>query len=155
LNVILIRIPDLAERSEDIPLLVDHFIDRFNQRMGRSISGISEEALALLVRHAFPGNVRELENVLEHSHIVTRGPTIALEDLPPYLTGGRLADGSSRSRVFSSSPLFGTEGMETERQQITECLRRNLWNIPRAARELGMHRTTLWRKVKRMKITRP
>jgi PAS domain S-box-containing protein len=152
LNVILIRVPDLAERSEDIPLLIEHFLDRFNQRMGRSISGISEEALALLVRHVFPGNVRELENILEHSYIVTRGPSISPEDLPPYLTGGRVGDWSSRSRTFGTSPLFGAQGIEAERQQLTECLRRNLWNIPRAARELGMHRTTLWRKVGRMKI---
>ncbi len=151
LNVILIRIPDLAERGEDIPLLTEHFIRRFNQRMGRGIQGVTDETLAVLMRHPFPGNVRELENVLEHAYIVSRGPQIVVEDLPPYLTRGRLVDLRLPPRNGSIRP----GAFDPERQQLVECLRRHAWNIPRAAHELGVHRTTLWRRVKRLGLSWP
>jgi PAS domain S-box-containing protein len=152
LNVILIRIPDLGERGEDIPLLTEHFIRRFNQRMGRGIHGVSEETLAVLMRHAFPGNVRELENVLEHAYIVSRGPQLSVEDLPPYLTRGGLVDPRAHAARVGpfARPLAGAE---PDRQRLLECLRRHAWNLPRAAQELGMHRTTLWRKVKRLGLS--
>jgi len=150
LNVILINIPDLVERTEDIPLLVDHFIERFNNRMGRNLQRVTDEAMAALMRHPFPGNVRELENMLEHAYIVARGPNITAEDLPPYLHSGHHA-------VRRPAPAPGTfaEAPEDERRRIVEVLRRNFWSIPRAAEELGMHRTTLWRKVRRFGIQRP
>ncbi len=155
LNVILIRIPDLNARSEDIPLLVEHFIQRFNQRMGRRVQGVCEEAMAVLMRYSFPGNVRELENLLEHAYIVTRGPQIMPDDLTSHLLDGQRIDLSPGSR--RGAPWRGTSSDhgEAERQQIISCLDRNLWSIPRAARELGMHRTTLWRKVKKLDLRRP
>jgi PAS domain S-box-containing protein len=146
LNVILIRIPDLAQRSEDVPLLIDHFVQRFNQRMGRGIRGLADEAMALLMRYPFPGNVRELENVLEHAYIVSRSPYITTEDLPAYLSRGRALD----ARRPTNGPWIASGAADLDRQRLIDCLRRNAWNLPRAARELGMHRTTLWRKVKRL-----
>jgi PAS domain S-box-containing protein len=154
LNVILIRIPDLNQRVEDIPILMEHFLERFNRRMGRSISGITEEALAILVRYPFPGNVRELENVMEHAYIVTRGPRITPEDLPPYLLKTRRMDPPVSRRPWPGMPSWDLSGADGERQRLIDCLQRNYWNIPRAAQELGMHRTTLWRKVKRHDIRR-
>jgi PAS domain S-box-containing protein len=160
LNVILIRIPDLAERGEDIPLLTEHFLRRFNQRMGRGIHGVTDETLAVLMRFPFPGNVRELENVLEHAYIVSRGPQIVPEDLPPYLTRGRLLEprtppGRARSQDPFAPLSRNGAPLDLDRERLLECLRRSAWNIPRAARELGMHRTTLWRKVKRLGLGSP
>ena len=154
LNVILINIPDLSERSEDIPLLVDHFIERFNHRMGRNVQRISEDALALLMRYPFPGNVRELENVLEHAYIVAKGPIISRKDLPAHVAKGR-PPSVSPVRLNTPHAPPATNGSDTEQQWHIECLRRNRWSIPRAARELGVHRTTLWRRVRRLNIALP
>ena len=155
LNVILIRLPDLHERSEDIPLLVEHFIERFNQRMGRNIKGVTDEAMAVLMRYPFPGNVRELENMLEHAYIVTRGPQIGPTILTSHLLDGRRIDPSPPPLQGSPWRNASSDQREAERLKILGCLERNLWSIPRAARELGMHRTTLWRKVKKLDLRRP
>jgi len=82
LNVIALHIPPLCDRREDIPLLVDHFIQRFNAEKGREIEGITHEALALLMAHDYPGNVRELENIIEHAVVLSRTPFISRESLP-------------------------------------------------------------------------
>ncbi len=155
LNVVLITLPVLGKRREDIPLLVDHFIKRFNHRMGRSIQFITEEAMAKLMRYPFPGNVRELENALEYAYIVARGPHIEVKDLPPFVHNGAREDAPRAQLVAAGRPLDRHLDPATERQVISECLQRNLWSIPRAASELGIHRTTLWRKVKRLEISRP
>ncbi len=155
LNVILIQIPDLCERKEDIPLLVDHFIERFGQRTGRNIKGVTEEAMAFLMSYEYPGNVRELENVLEHAYIISGGPFIKVDDLPHHIVNGT----ANGRRPDYPTPPLGTKQLsgryESEQQQIINCLRRNFWSIPKAARELGIHRTTMWRKVKRFKIEIP
>lgn len=143
LNVIAIYVPDLAQRSEDIPLLVDHFLKRFNNRMGRNIRGVDEEVIGRLMHHDYAGNVRELQNVLEHAYVVARGSTITAADLPPYVTG--------EQQRPPGAPTAGAG----ERETILQVLQRNRWSILRAAQDLGMHRTTLWRKLKRLKISRP
>jgi transcriptional regulator with PAS, ATPase and Fis domain len=155
LNVILIQIPDLNERKEDIPLLVDHFVGRFNMRSGRSIQGLSDEAMAILMRYDFPGNVRELENIIEHAYIISDGPYIESGHLPTLtLSTSREERGrTSRRPIFPS--LTGRLRADQEKQILIEALERNFWNIPRASRELGIHRTTLWRKVKRYGIEFP
>ncbi|MFH1132335.1 MAG: sigma 54-interacting transcriptional regulator [Pseudomonadota bacterium] len=155
LNVVLVRIPDLKDRREDIPLLVEHFIERFNNRMGRFVQSMSKKALAILMSYPFPGNVRELENVIEHAHIVAKGRVIGPHDLPQnILNFACFDDGTSMPNTRYGS--FSTaEGLEAERERLSECLKDNFWSIPRAARELGLHRTTLWRKVKRLNISRP
>jgi PAS domain S-box-containing protein len=155
LNVILIRLPDLCERNEDIPLLVEHFIERFNHQMGRGIQGLNDESMALLVRYPFPGNVRELENVLEHAYIVTRGPIIGLEDLPNYIVKGRLRIPNAPAQNAQHTQNWKPNIAKLGRQGLVECLERNLWNISRAAQELGIHRTTLWRKLKKYDISKP
>jgi PAS domain S-box-containing protein len=151
LNVILIHIPELRERTDDIPLLVDYFIDRLNHRTGRHVKGLTERAMAVLLRHDYPGNVRELENILERAFIVCPGQYVDRNDLPPnLLEGGRPANGP-----VSPSPTWRRHLETAERDRLVECLRRNFWSIPKAAKELGMHRTTLWRKVKRLGIPLP
>ncbi len=154
LNVILIRLPDLCERNEDIPLLVEHFIERFNHQMGRGIQGLDDEAMALLVRYPFPGNIRELENALEHAYIVTRGPIIGLEDLPNYIVKGRLRIPNAPAQHLQHGQSWNPNSPSLDKQGLIECLEQNLWNISRAAQELGIHRTTLWRKLKKFNISK-
>jgi len=141
INVVGINIPPLCERPEDIPLLVDHFLEVFRAKSGKSIQRISPEALAALRRHPLPGNVRELENAVEHAFVMCHGPEIKPEHLPPYVT-------SPTTRVN------GKNGESAgEKEVILDALRRYGGNRSRAAIELGMHRSTLWRKMKTLGIT--
>ena len=142
INVVKIVLPPLSRRKDDIPLLVDHFIARFNRLRGKDISGISSEALAILMDHDFPGNVRELENIIEHAFVLCPGGLIKPEHLPEYL----------RTKAETPVPRVGTSLKEIEKAIILEALRRNKGNRAAAARELGIHKTTLWRKMRRYGI---
>jgi len=136
INVVEVRIPPLRERPEDIPLLVDHFLKKFRKKTRRSIDRVSPEALSALRRYPFPGNVRELENAIEHAFVMCHSDGIQVEHLPAMIT--------RRSETVSSvSP-----GRRNEEAVIVEALRRNRGNRTRTARELGMHRSTLWRKLR-------
>src|SRR6185369_8655320 len=95
LNVVPIHLPPLRERRGDIPLLVDHFIARFNERLKKQIAGVEEEALARLTAHPWPGNIRELENVLERTILFCEGPTIRAADLPPEMQTAPAATGAA------------------------------------------------------------
>lgn len=143
LNVISIHLPPLRERKEDIPLLVDHFIEKFNMESGKKVEGISEEALQILMEHDWPGNVRELENVIERAVIINRGGIVLPGDLPPHLL----------RHPEQAPPLHGTFGHRTlqqvERDHIQRTLEENEWNIQRTARVLGIDRSTLYSKIKR------
>jgi len=140
LNVMKVELPPLRERRDDIPLLVEHFIQKYNKKMGKEIEGVSEEAMRLLLNHPYPGNVRELENIMEHAFILCKGRIILPEHLPHYL--------------YAKTPSLPAASLkEWEREIIKEVLRRSGGNITRAARELGIHRTTLWRKMKRYQLT--
>jgi PAS domain S-box-containing protein len=90
LNVVRVNLPPLRARNDDIPLLVEHFINKFNALQGRRIQGISERAMAILMRYQYPGNVRELENAIEHGFVICGSSTIEVEDLPPYIRGEKL-----------------------------------------------------------------
>ena len=85
INVVTVRLPPLRERRCDIPLLCDHFIGKFNVRYGKSISGISQEAMEMVLAHEFPGNIRELENVIEHAFVFCKAPIIEVQHLPPAM----------------------------------------------------------------------
>src|SRR5690606_4583339 len=88
LNVVPIHLPPLRERVDDIPLLVEHFLRRFNERLGKSVRRVDPEALAALLEHPWPGNIRELENLMERSVLLAEGDTIGLADLPGLRRGG-------------------------------------------------------------------
>jgi len=135
INVVNIELPPLKERLEDIPLLVDHFVRRFRKKRGRDIQGASPEALATLRCYDFPGNVRELENAIEHAFVMCHGDLIEPRHLPE-----RLLDAASRPADFLRE-------RPCERAIIQEALERNGGNRRRTADELGMHRSTLWRKL--------
>lgn len=143
LNVISIHVPPLRERKEDIPLLVDHFIEKYNVESGKKVEGISEEALEILMEHDWPGNVRELENVIERAVIINRGGLILPGDLPPHLM-------KRYPLLVGASPSGAQMTLqEVERAHIKRTLEENDWNIQRSARMLGIDRSTLYAKIKR------
>lgn len=147
INVISVYLPPLRERREDIPLLADHFIRKNNARRGGKISGLSREALAFLMAYDFPGNIRELENAIEHAFVLCREGQITPHCLPEAMLV-RLGP--------TSSPLGIGDALRTlEAKAILDALTRNQGNRLAAARELGMHKSTLFRKIKHLGIDLP
>jgi PAS domain S-box-containing protein len=147
INVMRLELPLLRERREDIPLLVEHFVDRFNRVQERDIVGVSDEVLGLLMNHDFPGNARELENIVEHAFVLCRGSMIELEHLPPEIVG---RDGLAAPRLRSGLTL-----QEMEKVLIADALRRHEGNRRAAAEELGIHPSTLFRKIRDLEIETP
>jgi PAS domain S-box-containing protein len=137
INVVTLELPPLCERTEDIPLLVEHFIRKIGHRIRKPIHRLSPQALALLRRYPFPGNVRELENAIEHAFVMCQGEEIRVEHLPDHIVGGS-----------AGAQVGPPDAHPSEAQRIVEALRRCLGNRTQAAKELKMHRTTLWRKSK-------
>lgn len=146
LAVVRFDLPELKQRREDIPFLVDHFIKRNNARRGKNIVSVSPEVMGILMRHDFPGNVRELENVIEYCFVLCHGSVIQKEHLPNSLAASRpdSVAGDQRDPV--------TEAAD-EQSRIRAVLKQHGGNRTRAARTLGIDRTTLWRKMKRHGIT--
>jgi PAS domain S-box-containing protein len=146
-NVIRVELPPLRRRKEDIPLLVQQFIDRFNRLQQKSIRGIAGEALSLLMAHDWPGNVRELENIIERSFILCNGELIGIGHLPGELT--------ARSTVrHGAAQLHATRDV-LEAEAIRTALERHAYNRLAASKELGMHKSTLFRKLKKLGISLP
>jgi PAS domain S-box-containing protein len=145
LNIIRIHVPPLRARLEDIPLLVDHFVQKFNAMQGRRITGVGEKAMGQLMRYEWPGNVRELENAIEHAFVICGSSVIGRGDLPPHVLGERPAVQPPRVAEDPDrlSPLQSSEALV-----IREALERNGGNRSATARELGVSRNTLWRKMK-------
>lgn len=138
INVMRITIPPLRERKEDIPLLAEHFTNHFNTLLNKQIAGISDVAMAALINYDYPGNVRELENAIEHAFVLCHGEYILPEHLPPRFQQTPV------TRV-SSQGTFTLR--ELEAMHIAEALRRNNWNKTITARELGIGRSRLYRKI--------
>lgn len=145
-NVVKLSLPPLRKRMEDVPLLVDHLVARFNRLRGKNIAGVSPEVLAVFMNHTFPGNIRELENIIEHAFVLCRGGMILPGHLPQYLR-------SELESVVGSSAVTNIRELETH--FLRDCLDRNNWSRTAAARELGIHKTTLWRKMRRLGIEPP
>ncbi|MEO0156615.1 MAG: sigma-54 dependent transcriptional regulator [candidate division WOR-3 bacterium] len=140
LNVITIEIPPLRERKEDIPLLLEHFLKKFNLENKKDISGISSDAMELLLSYDWPGNVRELENVIEHAVVVTKGREIGKKDLPKNLVDKFLI------------PQFANKDLRLdtmEKEHILNVLRIYNWNIKKTAQVLGINRVTLYNKMEK------
>jgi PAS domain S-box-containing protein len=147
LAVVKLELPPLRQRREDIPYLVDHFIRHFNARKGKKILSVSPEVMQILMQHDFPGNIRELENIIEYAFVICHGSIIKVTHLPAEL---RLR---SREEVESrSSAETPVARLLDEQARIIESLRRHQGNMSKAAVELGIHRSTLWRKLKRHDI---
>jgi PAS domain S-box-containing protein len=143
LNVVKIELPPLSQRREDIPLLIDAFIQKFNAKMGKQIVGVSDQALRLLLKHDYPGNIRELENIIEHAFVLCRGERIDFDCLPKEITEGQKGD-------YLSMPLQEETPFEkAETEVIEKILKKYDGNRIKTAQELGIDRTTLWRKIKK------
>ena len=147
INVVRLELPPLRRRKEDIPLLVEQFIDLFNRLQQKTVQGIAAEALSLLMAHDWPGNIRELENVIERTFILCNEGVIGIGHLPEELT----VHGSSR--VSDSNIKMARNLLEI--QTIQKTLEKNAYNRLTAARELGIHKSTLFRKMKRLAISLP
>lgn len=145
LNVVKIDLPPLARRREDIPLLVENFIYGFNLKKGKHIAGLSPDVLDLLMRYDFPGNIRELENIIEHAFVLCRGKQIELEHLPEEIMG-------KLKPVDAEGKALGDPLRESEAKVIRETLRKYGGHRSRTANALGIHPTTLWRKMRRLGI---
>ncbi len=145
INVIKISIPPLRERKEDIPLLVDHFIEQFNRLHQKDIAGMTPPALNVLMKHDFPGNVRELENIIEHAFVLCPGGVIKVEHLPDYL------------HTKDAIPVVEIAGSMKEMESlfIIAALKRHNWNRKETAKELSIDPSTLYRKIKKLGIKVP
>ncbi|OGV73292.1 MAG: Fis family transcriptional regulator [Lentisphaerae bacterium RIFOXYB12_FULL_65_16] len=147
IRVVRLRLPPLRERREDIPLLIEHFVARFNRLQGKDVAGVDEKVLATLMEHEFPGNVRELENVIEHAFVLCRTGLIRLQHLPPELRGNTPDTAAHLSA--------GTSLQAVEQAVIQSTLTRHGGNRRASARELGIDPSTLYRKLKAMGGTEP
>jgi PAS domain S-box-containing protein len=146
INVVVIQLPPLRQRMEDMELLVDFFISRFNRLRGKSITGISREALAVLMSHDFPGNIRELENIIEHAFVLCLEGDIDVVHFPVNLVPTRRSE--AEASVTDPLSLAAT-------QVIIAALQRNSYNRAAAAKELGIHKSTLFRKIRKLGIHLP
>jgi len=147
LHVVPITIPPLREKPEDIPLLIDHFVETFNKKFGKTITGVSQDAMDILVDYAWPGNVRQLEHAIEHAFIHCKGRTIQTKHLPEEI---KQKQSPLVDRIFDKEAPI----QEIEREVVLEALKRNNWNKKKAARALRISYVTLWRKMKKFNIKR-
>lgn len=148
INIIRFQLPSLRERMEDVSLLVERCIKKINHIKGRAVKGVTSEAMSLLLSHDYPGNVRELENIIEHGFVLCPEEEIDVSHLPVYL---------KRVSVKQSEPMtLGQSSIHrAEKDIILDALKRNSYNRLAAAKELGIHKSTLFRKVKKFKIILP
>ena len=138
--------PPLRERTEDIPLLCEHFLEKFRQRYQKNVRGFAPAAYHVLIRNRWPGNVRELENAIERAVLVAKGAEIAADR-----SAGVAPRGDDRRRRSSSFPPHRTLA-EIEKMAILQTLQRTNWNKQEAAQILGLYRPTLYSKMKKHEI---
>ncbi|MBF0257370.1 MAG: sigma 54-interacting transcriptional regulator [Desulfamplus sp.] len=149
LNVIRIELPALKDRHSDIPLLISDILNRLSSFRSIDPPEISMQTMEILINHHYPGNIRELENILEHALIVTQSNIINIGDLPEYLHHPAPMNPAPLSEVFEKDEDFH------EREKLLQMLRINNWHRGNTAVALGIERTTLWRKMKKYDLTAP
>ncbi|MBT4094705.1 MAG: sigma-54-dependent Fis family transcriptional regulator, partial [Nitrospinaceae bacterium] len=149
LNVISINLPLLRDRRSDIPLLVEHFIQRFSAKNNQQVSGFSRDAVEAMTNYDWPGNIRELENTVERAIVLGRSEVLTLDDLPPAITKGGVSD--ETEAVEAGVPIIsipvGTPLAEVEHRVILETLRSTGGDKSAAARRLGIATRTIYRKL--------
>jgi len=144
LKVVDVSLPPLRERREDIPLLVHHFEELFNEKLHKDIDGISNDVLTKFMDYPWPGNIRELEHAMEHAFVLCRGRTITVDHLPTEIREHSTTKGPTpRKRHFN------------EPREILQALNKTGWNKAKAARRLGISRRTIYRKIVEHKLTEP
>jgi transcriptional regulator with PAS, ATPase and Fis domain len=142
LRTVPITIPPLRERREDIPLLIEHFLARFNKKYQKEVRGLDPKVLRLFMTHSWPGNVRELERLLEHAFVFVKGPVIFLNNLPAM-------DEFFQERTVES---LSDREVELDRETIRNALNRTGGRREEAAAFLGLSRTSLWRRMKQFEL---
>ncbi|MDI6791293.1 MAG: sigma-54 dependent transcriptional regulator [bacterium] len=147
LNVVSMTLPPLRDRIGDIPLLVEHFLDKYSRQANKEVMGIQEEATKMLIRYNWPGNVRELENVIERAVVLAKSNSITAEDLPKSFHSAR--DRRNKPQVKGGRRNLRESLEEPEREIISNVLKRTNWNRKRAAEILGINRTTLYNKMRK------
>ncbi len=148
LRVIPIQVPPLRERKDDIPILINHFINKFNGEMKKNINNISPKAMEVLLGYDYPGNVRELENIIEHAFVCCHSNTILTEHLPK--------DIFKKDRIPAEGLITGKGTLqEAEKELIVKMLTQSNWRYKEASERLGISRTTLWRKIKEYGLIKP
>jgi PAS domain S-box-containing protein len=145
LNVFRIALPELKDRRVDLPILIAHILRRLSAASGSRLPEVSEKVMEILLNYRYPGNVRELENILEHAMIICQEEMVQLKHLPEYLPGRTVAGKSMPSSATES----GSAPQNTEHAVLLAALRKSDWHRQKTARALGMDRTTLWRKMKK------
>ena len=157
INVVMIQLPPLRDRLSDIPLLAEHFLADKAADAGKQIMGFSQEAMGALRAYRFPGNVRELENIVERAVVLTRSTRIGIEDLPPHvldlsshpLMDPALQGGDVGGATGPYRPMPLRQALEEpEKQIILAALEANHWNRQQTAEQLDINRTTLYKKIK-------
>ncbi len=144
INVFKISLPPLRERMEDIPLLIDHFLARFNILQKKDIKGLNDEAMSVLMSYSYPGNIRELANIIERAFILCKTGFIEKKHLPEAL----FSDIGIHVQQITSL-------RDMESACLISALKQNNWNRPQTAAALGMHKSTLYRKIKSLGIKLP
>jgi DNA-binding NtrC family response regulator len=145
LNVFRIELPELKDRRVDLPILIGHILRQLSAARGCRLPEVSEKVMEVLLNYHYPGNVRELENILEHALIICQEDSIQLTYLPEYL---RVRPVVRKAKLADSGePAFPSENKE--RAELLAALEQFSWHRQKAARALGMDRTTLWRKMKK------
>jgi transcriptional regulator with PAS, ATPase and Fis domain len=139
-----LTLPPLRERPDDIPLLVEHFIAHFNTIYKRSVEAVAPEAMSILLSHRYQGNIRELENILQHAFVLCQGSILEKKHLPEYLLHPAIATASTVAYDESFEAI--------DKRNLLKSLERNKYNRVKTAKELGIHVATLWRKMKRYGI---
>jgi len=143
IRVFPIELPPLRDRMEDLPLLINHFIEKFNKIMRKDVRQVTSDCLAALEHYHFPGNIRELQNIIEHAFVCCESPIIQIEHLPPDIQR------HDRS-VAGTNSLEALE--EIEGEIIHEVLQKTGWRYKEASERLGVSRSTLWRKIRLLGI---
>jgi PAS domain S-box-containing protein len=147
INVVHLSLPPLRDRMEDIPLLIDRFIAKLNRVRGKTVNGVGREVLERLMSHQFPGNIRELENIIEHAFVLCSEGNIGLRHLPGHL--------SAVSHAFPDYTTANNPLRSAEIHAIEQELKKNSYNRHATALALGMHKSTLFRKIKKLGLTLP
>ena len=142
INVIRFSLPPLRQRMEDIPLLVDRFVQKMNLRQGKLIQGVDPKVLESFMSHDFPGNIRELENIIEHAFVLCSEGTITHRHLPGFLAVSPIGDQNKDADPVTSARI----------KLISDALIRNNYNRTAAAKDLGIHKSTLFRRIKKLGI---
>ena len=149
LNVVPVQVPPLRERKEDIPLLIDFFISKFNSELARKVEGISGEALSLLISHSWPGNIRELENIIERIMVMRQSGVILPQDIPSEIVQTDTSSGLSAFPPVDSQPA----GMwDLEKGLIEKTLQANSFNQSETARKLRITLNQLRYRIKKFNI---